>query len=128
VIRVLAEEFFKAPTLEKSTYELGRATLKRYGEGPLGKALFGIVRLIGPIRFVKRMPALFRQTNNYAEVTIEVTGPSSYIIDHNEAGAHPHYLRGIMQGCAELIGLKNHTAELLSYDGHRGRFHCRWEP
>jgi uncharacterized protein (TIGR02265 family) len=126
-IRVISEEFFKGLKPDQATYELGRATLKRYGEGALGKALFGIVRLLGPMKFIKRMPALFRQTNNYADVKIEVKGPTSYEIDHNEVGAYPHYLRGVMQGCADLIGLKGHRAELLSYDGHRGRYLCHWE-
>jgi uncharacterized protein (TIGR02265 family) len=86
------------------------------------------VRLLGPMRFVKRIPTLFRQTNNYAEVRVSVTGPTSYEIDHNEVGAYPHYFRGVMQGTGEVVGLHGHGCELLSYDGHRGRYRVWWLP
>lgn len=127
-IKVLAEEFFRAPTLEQSTFELGRAAMKRYGESTLGGAMFSLVRMLGPMRFLKRMPATFRQMNNYAEATLEVTGPTRYELDHNEVGAYPHYMRGIFQGAGELMGLKGHVSELLSYDGHRARYRVHWQP
>jgi uncharacterized protein (TIGR02265 family) len=127
-IRVLSEEFFGGRAPDEATYELGRVALKRYGEGTLGKALFPLVRMLGPMRFLKRLPSLFRQTNNYADVKVEVLSPTSYELDHNEVGRYPHYMRGVMQSAGEVIGLKGHACDLLSYDGHRARYRMRWEP
>jgi uncharacterized protein (TIGR02265 family) len=127
-IRVLSEEFFRGRARDEATYELGRLAMKRYGDSTLGKALFPLVRLLGPMRFLKRIPSLFRQSNNYAEVSVEPFGPTGYELNHNEVGQHPHYMRGVIQSTGEILSLKDHACELLSYDGHRARYRVQWQP
>jgi len=126
-IKVFSEELFGKLSPDEATFELGRAAMKRYGDGPT-KALFPLVRMLGPMKFLKRMPAMFRQTNNFAEVTADVTGPTSYELEHSHAGAYPNYLRGVLQGSGEIIGLKRYTCTVLKYDGQRARYRITWEP
>lgn len=126
LVKILAEELHPGLSFDESTYEVGRELSKSYGRGILGKALYSLIRMIGPMRTLKRTPEYFRMSNNYADVKIEVTGKTSYILDHNEVGIVPHYWRGTMQGAGEAMGLTAHSVELLSYDGARARFHVRW--
>ncbi|MBK7861073.1 MAG: DUF2378 family protein [Archangiaceae bacterium] len=126
MVKVFAEELYPGRPLEEATFEVGRSLLANYGRGVLGRALFSVIRLVGPIRILKRVPEYYRMTNNFAEVTISVTGPKSYDLEHNEIGGYPHYMRGSMQGSGELIGLTGYSVELLEYDGHRGRFRVSW--
>src|SRR5690348_3377529 len=77
-IKIFSEELYPGRPPEEATFELGRKAMKRYGESTAAKALFPLVRLLGPMKFLKRMPAMFRQTNNFAEVSVDVTGPTSY--------------------------------------------------
>jgi uncharacterized protein (TIGR02265 family) len=126
VVRVLSEELFKGRAPDDAMFTLGVTAMKKYEGSTLGKALFPLVRLLGPMKFMKRMPALFRQTNNYAEVRVDVTGPSSYIMDHNEVGTIPHYFRGVMQAAGEILKLAGHTCELVEYDGHRAKYKLSW--
>ena len=124
--RVLAEELYRGLPVDEATYQLGIACLKHYERTLLGRALFPVVRLLGPLRIAKRLPGIFRQTNNYADVKVEVTSDQSWELEHNEVGDYPHMIRGNMQGAGELFGWKNHKCELLSYDGHRARYRVSW--
>src|SRR5262245_4320575 len=86
IVKLLATELFQGDEAR-----LGVAVLERYQHSMLGKAIFPLIRLIGPMRFLKRIPAAFRQVNNYADVKVEVTGAKSCVIDHNEVGQVPQY-------------------------------------
>lgn len=124
--KVLAEELYRGLPADEATFQLGVACLKHYEHTLLGRALFPLVRLLGPMRVVKRLPSIFRQTNNYAEVKVDVTSEKSWELEHNEVGAYPHMIRGNMQAAGDLFGWKDHKCELLSYDGHRARYRVSW--
>ncbi len=126
MVKLLGQELFTGQPLDTATYEVGRAMLNHFGRGVLGRAIFSIIRLVGPMRMLKRTPDYYKQNNNYADVKIEVLGEKSYVVDHNEVGAVPHYWRGTMQGSGEVIGLAGHAVDLLEYDGHRAKFRVRW--
>lgn len=128
VVKLLAAQLYPAQGLDDALYELGRTAMTRYGDGAIGKTLFPLIRLLGPVRVLKRIPPLFRATNNFAVVTLEVTGKTSYECEHNEVGSVPHYYRGVMQGAAELLRLPHHQTALLTYDGHRARYRLSWQP
>jgi len=126
MVKILSEELFPGRPFDEATYEVGRAMLNHYGRSVLGRAIFSIIRLVGPMRMLKRTPDYYKMNNNFADVKVEAVGEKSYIVDHNEVGAVPHYWRGTMQGSGEVIGLPGHAVDLLDYDGHRARFKIRW--
>ncbi len=125
VVKILAAELYGAD-LDAATFQLGMQVMMRYRDNVVGKALFPLIRFLGPMRFLKRMPGFFRQVNNYAVVTVQVEGKSRFVMDHNEVGEVPHYFRGVMQGSATVLGLQQPSCELLSYDGHRGVYRVSW--
>jgi len=127
VTRVLAEELFPGRSIDEATFELGLLSLKTYGHTVMGAALFAVIRLLGPLKIVKRLPGTFRQFNNYAEVKVEITSEKSWELDHNEVGPYPHMIRGNMQAAGELFGWKGLEVKLLHYDGHRARYRVSWE-
>lgn len=125
VVKILGAELYGADA-DVATFKLGQQVMLRYKDSTLGKAIFPVIRFLGPMRFLKRMPPMFRQVNNYADVKVDVVGPSAFLMDHNEVGEVPHYFRGIMQGSAEVLSLPGARCELLEYDGHRGRYRVSW--
>ncbi|MBL8958140.1 MAG: DUF2378 family protein [Myxococcaceae bacterium] len=127
VTRVLADELFPGRSIEDASFQLGLLALKTYGDTVMGGALFAVIRLLGPLRIVKRLPSTFRQFNNYADVKVEITSERSWELDHNEVGLYPHLIRGNMQSAGELFGWKGLKVELTSYDGHRARYRVSWE-
>jgi uncharacterized protein (TIGR02265 family) len=126
VTRILAEELFPGRSLDDATFQLGLVSLRHYGGTVMGSALFGVIRLLGPMRIVKRLPPVFRQFNNYADVKIDITSDKSWELDHNEVGAYPHLIRGNMHAAGDLFGWKDHRCDLLHYDGHRARYRVSW--
>lgn len=125
-VQLLAADSFPFLPPDEAQFRFGLLAMRRYGESTLGKALFPLVRLLGPMKFLKRMPQLFRQTNNYADVKVEVLSPTSYQFDHNEVSAIPHYFRGVMEASGAMIGLKDYHCTLVEYDGHHARYRIDW--
>lgn len=126
MVHVLAAELFPAKSPEEAVFELGFLAIGRYHDSLLGKALFPAIRLLGPMRFLKRLPLLFRAVNNYAEVKVDVEGKTVFVMEHNEVGTAPHYFRELMQAAVSVVGLNEPRCELLSYDGHMGRYRVSW--
>jgi uncharacterized protein (TIGR02265 family) len=127
VVKILGEELHPGRPQDEQDYEIGRSMMNNYGRGVLGRALFSVIRLVGPMRMMKRVPEYYRMTNNYADVKIDIQTPTMYVLDHNEVGTVPHYWRGTMQGSGEVIGLAGHAVDLLEYDGHRAKFRVSWK-
>src|SRR5687767_9369501 len=71
-VKILSEELFPGRPFDEATYEVGRGMLSHYGRGVLGRALFSLIRLVGPMRMLKRVPEYYKMSNNYADVKIEV--------------------------------------------------------
>jgi uncharacterized protein (TIGR02265 family) len=126
VIKVIAEELYPGRPMDDASYEVGRTLITNYERNVIGKALFAVIRAVGPMRFLKRLPEYYKLNNNYAEVKVEPVGTAGYLLEHNEVGALPHFMRGSMQGAGELLGLKGHAVELVEYDGHRAKFRVTW--
>ena len=125
VVKIIAAELYGADP-DEATFQLGLQVMMRYRDSVAGKAIFPVIRFLGPMRFLKRIPSFFRLVNNYADVKVDVTGKSTFLMEHNEVGEVPHYFRGVMQGSAAVVGLGRPACELLEYDGHRGKYRVSW--
>ena len=126
IVKIFAAELYAGVPPDEAQYRVGQLAMKRYGDSTVGKALMPLIRMLGPMRFLKRLPSMFRQANNYADVQVEVTGPTTFLLHHNEVSELPHYFRGVMQASIALIGLKDPQCQLLEYDGHRARYEVSW--
>ncbi len=126
VVKIFAAELYAGMPADQAQYEVGKLAMKRYTDSTVGKALMPLIRMLGPMRFLKRLPSMFRQANNYADVKVDIMGPATFILDHNEVSELPHYFRGVMEASIALIGLKEPRCELLEYDGHRAKYRVSW--
>jgi uncharacterized protein (TIGR02265 family) len=120
VIRVLAEEFYPKLTVDKAAFEIGADAIRHIEEGVQSRTLIRVLRLLPAMAAIKRLPTVFKTSNNYLEVKVNLTGDKAYDIDMNEAGAWPQYWLGLMHTAnTTLFGYTRALTSLKSYDGHR---------
>src|SRR5438128_249385 len=66
-LRIAAEEVFEAVPLEAGLRQLGELLVDAYAETAIGRAMFGLARVIGPRRTLTRATQNFRSGNNYSQ-------------------------------------------------------------
>ena len=105
---------------------LGERHIAGYSETMLGRAIFGVLRLMGPKRRLSRTRQNFRAGNNYQEVLITDLGPTEVDMWLNERGMLRHFKHGIVLGSALSAGETNTKVELRDYDDEGVTFRVSW--
>jgi uncharacterized protein (TIGR02265 family) len=124
-LRVAAELLAPGASEEEATYVVGRRILESYVETMIGKATFGVLRVIGPRRGFDQIRRSLRTTNNYSRTTFTEVSPKVFHLWCSQV-TFPHYYRGIFEAGLELVGQKNGSAKLLAHDEVGATFEIRW--
>jgi uncharacterized protein (TIGR02265 family) len=113
---------------EQADFEVGRAFIEAYTtQSMMGKALKGLLRVVGPHRAIERMNRTFRSANNYTETRLQRVGPTSYELWFNfvlRAG----YFRGMVHGTLSLCGVKGLEVKTVASENREATFHVSWQP
>lgn len=106
-------------------YRLGRCFMEAYGQTVLGRALFSMLKVIGPARVFPRVAASFRTANNYTEAKVTQHAPNDFELWLNEIDA-PYINQGIMQVALEVTGAKRCSVDVVRRDAEGTTYRCRW--
>jgi uncharacterized protein (TIGR02265 family) len=105
---------------------MGEQHIQGYSETMLGRALFGVARLLNPRRRLARVRQNFRAGNNYQEALITEVGPGEVDMWLNERGMLRHFKHGIVLGSARCAGDLNMKADLRHFDDEGVTFRITW--
>ncbi|WP_368670410.1 TIGR02265 family protein [Myxococcus sp. AM011] len=118
-LRVIAEETWPGMSLEESFRRLAAAHVEGYGRTLIGRAVYGVMRLLGPRRLVQRMPQTLRGTDNYTEVELVEKGPTTYEMRMNSVLDCPGYSESLFEHMIRVGGGESPQVTTLSVeDGH----------
>lgn len=124
-LHVAAELLAPGAPLDEATYVVGRRILESFVETMIGKATFGVLRVIGPRRGFDQIRRSLRTTNNYSRTTFTEVSPGVFHLWCSQV-TFPHYYRGVFEAGLVLVGQKNGSAKLLSHDAAGATFEIRW--
>lgn len=124
-LHMAAELLAPGASIEEATYVVGRRILESYAETVIGKATFGLLKVIGPRRGFNQIRRSLRTTNNYSRTTFTEIAPGVFHLWCSNV-TFPHYYRGIFEAGMELTGRRDGTAKLLSHDEAGATFEIRW--
>ena len=115
------------PTLstEEASLELGRAIMRNYEQTLLGRAVVGMMKVIGPDRAVQRLTRQLRTVNSYTETRCSPLGPGRYEVWINHV-VYPRYYCGVFEEGMRLAGTTGGAARVLSREGFQATFELSW--
>ena len=113
-------------SVDDGYYQLGDTIMRGYESTIMGKALFAMMRMLGPHRVLKRASSSLRSGNTYSDAKVTELGGNHYEVWTNECNGSPHYLRGIFFSALTRAGAKGVSVKVLSYDGHAATFDINW--
>ncbi len=125
VLRIAAEECFPRAPLDEALFKVGEALIEGYRETFLGRAVLGMVRVLGPRRTVLRATQNFRSGNNYTEAKVTDVSESCMELWMNEVGPYPTFTSGIICAALRATGVEPKVA-LEGHDGHACTYRITW--
>lgn len=127
VINACSRHLYPELSLPDASWQLGRDTVDGFAHTLIGKAIFGMMKIIGPARSLERSMRSYASTNNYTKVELNRTGPTSYDFTLNEKHTLPQYDMGALEWMLQMCGAKNVTVTLVKQDPEGFIFHLAWE-
>lgn len=125
---ICAEELFAGEPAEVALERMGRMMTHGYFETFLGRAVAGVLRVIGPARALKRLDRSFRSGNNYSEVKVTELGPTHYRFWCNDTGLARFVVLGVVSGGGEVAGAKNIRGTVAHHDAEGCTLELMWDP
>ncbi len=125
-LRVAAEELYPGHSLDDALFKVGELMITGYQETFMGRAVLGMIRVIGPKRTLLRATRAFRSGNNYTEAKVTEIGPTCADVWMNEVGPYPSFTAGIMHSAMVAAGAKSPKVEMSGHDGHACSYRVSW--
>lgn len=127
VIEYLAASLYPTLPLDDGIAQLGRTFMDGFGETLIGRAMLGLLWVIGPVGSLKRVTQNFRTANNYSVTRLTQIGPRRYELWVNELRM-PGWYVGIISRGLELAGAQRPRVSLDRKDPEQGgHFRVEWE-
>ncbi len=126
VVRLIGQRLYPELDTEGQAHAMGREFMDGYGQTMVGRAMVGMMRIIGPRRTLERLSRQFRTGNNFSETTLTQVGPSEFQLWCNQVTI-PGWYCGLLERGLELAGAKGSLAVLLRSDETGGTFRVTWE-
>lgn len=125
-VRILAEEQHPALSFNDATREVGRIFMRGYIQTGMGRPMFAVLRILGPMRSLKRMSRNFRTGDNFTETWLHEDAPGDVRLEINHA-VIPAFVQGILETGMEGVGAQESSVELLPISGEHAFYRVRWK-
>lgn len=126
-VELCAEELFGELPLEAALQKIGYLHTRGYFETFIGRALSGVLKVIGPARALARMDRSFRSGNNYSEAKVTELAPRHFRFWCNDLGLARFVVLGVLSAGAEVAGAKNLKSEVTHFDDQGCTIELKWD-
>jgi uncharacterized protein (TIGR02265 family) len=126
VIELLSKHLYPKDSREAAQWKLGRNTIDGFVHTLIGKAAFGFMRLVGPVRSVERAARTYANANNYTRVELKRIGPTSFEFTLNEKHTLPEYDMGVLEAVLEHVGARQPHVTLIKRDAEGFTLKLEW--
>lgn len=128
VVASCARHVYPEDSAPAAFLKLGRSTIVGFCETLVGRALFPLLRLIGPVRAIDRAARNYAATNNYTKVTLTRVGPASFDFYLNEKHTLPEFDIGVLEEALIQLHVKSPQVRLVSQDAEGFTMRLEWTP
>jgi uncharacterized protein (TIGR02265 family) len=106
--------------------ELGREMMRGMEHTAFGRAMAPVVRMLGPRRILKRVPANLKSANNFASGVLTELSPTAMQLDVDDNGTAPEVFQGSLERILLWAGAKSVEVTIDRWSPPAARFTIRW--
>jgi len=126
-IEILAPALYPELGFEEATWRLGEDFINGYAHTAMGRAMFGVLKLIGPMNGLKRMERNLRSGNNFVSTRFTQLGPTAAELWWSEVHGLPGFTGGFVLGGGKLVGAKNFAVQIAATEGGSCTYRVSWD-
>ncbi|MDX2015978.1 MAG: DUF2378 family protein [Myxococcaceae bacterium] len=104
----------------------GVRLVQTYGDTLVGKAMYAMMRLIGPERSIVRATRSFRTAVNFLDTSYVMHGPRDFELTMNEV-VLPHRYPGFFEAALQVAGAKDVRCELTRLTETHASYRSTWQ-
>jgi uncharacterized protein (TIGR02265 family) len=128
-VRIAREELFPYDPDAAAYEQMGRLFMQGYFKTLIGRALKGVIRLLGPHQLIKRLPESFSSGSTFIKAEVRQLGPTEHELRVTGVGHYPTFTRGSMLEAIGLSGVKNLRVEITTIGADDTTVYAiRWDP
>lgn len=118
-LRIIVEETYPGVPQEEGFRRLAARHVEGYGHTLFGRAVYRVMRLLGPRRMVQRLPQTLRGTDNYTEAVLVEVGPAAFEMRMNSVMDAPGYAEALFESMLRVAGAESpQVVQTEVADGH----------
>ncbi|NOK33840.1 DUF2378 family protein [Corallococcus exercitus] len=121
-----SETLFPDLPVSRAHWHLGERFISAYFATNMGRALQGVLKLVGPARTLERTTRNMASGSNYVHVDVERLAPTDYRLKVNDAGTHPEFFGALCHFGTLTTGVKNLTTVVETREGISATYRMRW--
>lgn len=125
-IDLVTASAFPGKTEAEGAWLMGEAQVVGYQETFVGRALFGVLRLLGPKRILHRLTHSWRSGNNFIETRVTELAPTRFELWVNQVGTHPEFSQAVISTAMRLAGHGQVQVEILEFVYPTCRYLVSW--
>ena len=125
-VNVAAKHLYPDDSLPEANRKLGRSTIVGFCETLIGRALFPLLRLIGPVRALDRAARNYASANNFTKVVLTRVGPTCFDFYLNEVDMLPQYDMGVLEEALTQLHVASPRVTLMSQDTKGFTMRLEW--
>ncbi|NBD14441.1 MULTISPECIES: DUF2378 family protein [Corallococcus] len=126
LLQIGAEELFPGVPMGEAQWLLGERFVTGYFETNMGRALHGVLKLLGPARALERTSRNLASGSNFLHVEVDRLADRDYRIKVNEGGTYPQFIGAICHFGTLTTGVKGLTTVVELREGRAATYRVRW--
>lgn len=124
----IVEHYYPQLPREESFRKLGKQMADGYAHTFMGKALYALMRLLGPNRTLKRMAQNLGSSDNYTNVTLVELSPTEFEMKMNSTLEIRGYAEGLFEAMLETSGAREVSVAESARADVGTAYRIRWTP
>lgn len=125
-LRILVEELYPGVPQEEGFRRLATRHVEGYGHTLFGRAVYRVMRLLGPRRMVQRLPQTLRGTDNYTEADLVEVSPREFEMRMNSVFDSPGYVEGLFEALLRVTGAESPQVVKTQVEATHTTYRLTW--
>jgi uncharacterized protein (TIGR02265 family) len=127
LLALTREELLPDLTEEDAYRELGRLVVRGHVRTPLGRAMAGTARLMGPARVLTSLTWVLRSASNFMRASLTRLGPRNFVATLNAHVPVSTYNQGVLLEVLAQTGAEGAVVDAGTWTADGLRLEVRWE-
>jgi uncharacterized protein (TIGR02265 family) len=126
-LAIAAEDLYPRVPRPEGWRRLGSELILGLSQTAMGRAMSSVARMLGPLRWLRRLQHTLRGLDNVVEVRLTELGPTACELHFNDVMEQPAFYQGLLEACLTQAGARQVHTRVVQREGAGATLHVEWE-